>query len=107
MPVPTLALGTPAVRIAITKSAANRLLVTLTAATGQTMSGITWTLPANASAESTTGTALPTGVTLPAGTTSTSFMLIRNSGAPVTFPIVVHGSFGQRLTFVGGGANAW
>jgi hypothetical protein len=83
------------------------LLVTLTAATGQTLSGATWTLPANASAESTTGAALPTGVTLPAGTTTTSFVLIRNGGTSVQLPIVVQGSFGQWRTFVGGGASAW
>lgn len=105
--VPPPAPGTPSVRVGMTKIAANRLQVTLTAATGQTISGVAWTLPANASAESTTGTPLPTGVTLPAGMTSTSFVLIRHSGESVTLPIVVNGTFGQWRTLVGGGPNAW
>src|SRR5262249_53485873 len=105
--VPTLAAGVPAVRITITKIAANRLQVTITAAASQTMSSLAWTLPATASAETTGGVALPTGVTLPAGTTTTSFVLIRNSGASATLPLVATGSFGTWRTFVGGGPNAW
>ena len=99
--------GTPAVTISMVKSAPNRLTVTITAAAGQTMSSLAWTLPSNASALSLTGTSLPTGVTLPAGTTTTSFVLVRNSGTSVTLPITVNGSFSPWKTFVGGGPNAW
>jgi len=89
------------------KVATNRLQVVMTATAGQTLQGLDWTLPAYASAETTGGTALPTGLTLAAGSTSATFIVVRTSGTSVTLAIVVRGSFGQRRTFVGGGPSAW
>src|SRR5262249_10095850 len=97
----------PAVSLNVTKNGTNRLLVTVTARPGDTLQRIDWTLPANATAETTGGVQLPTGVTPPSGATSTTFVLRRTSGTAVTLPIVVRGSFGQWATFVGGGPDAW
>jgi plastocyanin len=107
-PTPTQALPTgPNVRLSVARDGANRLLVTVSARPGQTLDRLAWTLPANAIAETVGGEALPTGIILPAGTSSTTFRLRRVSGQSVTLPIVVTGSFGTWRTFVGGGPSAW
>lgn len=97
----------PDVQVSVVKDATNQLRVILTARSGQTLSRLDWALPVNASAEALDGTRLPTGVSLPAGTATTSFHLKRLSGQSVFLPIVVTGSFGTWRTFVGGGPGAW
>jgi hypothetical protein len=79
----------------------------VTARTGETLQRLDWTLPDNARVEAADGTPLPSGLTLPAGSTSASFVLVRTGGTSVTLPIVVTGSFGTWRAFVGGGPNAW
>ena len=103
-PVPTVG---PDVRVGAVRVQANLLRVTITARSGQTIQRLDWTLPANAAAEALDGTALPTGLTLPAGATSAVFNLRRVSGQAVHLPIVVTGSFGTWRTFVGGGPAAF
>jgi plastocyanin len=105
--VPTATPTPPNVRVSVSKVAANRLRVTIAARDGQTLSQLAWTLPANAAAQTVDGAPLPTGLTLPAGSTSATFDLRRLSGQSVTLPIVVTGSFGTWRTFAGGGPNAW
>jgi CSLREA domain-containing protein len=98
----------PNVAVAVTKAGPNRLLITITARSGQTIQRLDWTLPPNASAETLSGTPLPTGMVLTPGSTSATFHLRRLNGESVTLPISVTGSFaGTWRTFVGGGPNAW
>jgi len=107
---PTIPLppGVPAITMQVSKNGANRLLVVITAATGHTLSRIDWTLPPGATAQTQGGAALPTGIVLPPGTTTTSFVLIRTGGGAVTLPLIVTGSWATPWrTFVGGGPNAW
>ena len=106
-PLPRTRPAPPTIGLNVTRNGTNSLLVVVTARPGETIQGIDWTLPANATAETTTGTPLPTGITAPAGTTSVSFVLRRTGGTSVTLPLLVRGSFGQWRTFVGGGENAW
>jgi len=103
-PTPT---AVPDIAVQVVRVEANRLRVTIAARSGQTLQRLEWALPANASAEALDGTRLPTGISLPAGSTSAVFDLRRLSGQSVTLPIVVTGSFGTWRTFVGGGPNAW
>jgi plastocyanin len=110
-PTPTATPQPPAsgqrVQLAVSKAGTNRLQVVVSAPAGQTLDRLAWTLPANAAAETLGGAALPTGIALPPGTTSTTFILRRVGGQSVTLPIVVTGSFGTWRTFVGGGPSAW
>ncbi len=102
--VPTVG---PDIRLSVVRAQANLLRVTITARSGQTLQRLDWTLPANAAAEALDGTALPTGLTLSAGSTSAVFNLRRVRGQSVHLPIVVTGSFGTWRTFVGGGPAAF
>lgn len=109
-PTPTPTPVPPAVanvRVTTTRDGANRLLVTVAARPGQTLERLAWTVPANAVAETLSGDSLPTGLTLPAGTSTTTFRLRRVSGQSVHLSIVITGSFGSWRTFVGGGPAAW
>jgi hypothetical protein len=102
--VPTLG---PNISLSVVKAQANVLRVTVSARPGQTISRLDWTVPANASVEALDGTPLPTGITLPAGSTSAVFNLRRLSGQGVHLPITATGSFGTWRTFVGGGPAAF
>jgi subtilisin family serine protease len=98
----------PAISLSVTRNGANALLVVVTARPGDLIQRIDWTLPANATAETTTGTPLPTGIVATGnGVQSTSFILRRTGGSAATLPMVVRGTFGQWNTFAGGGPNAW
>lgn len=102
-PVP----GARSVILTVTRVAQNRLRVQVAAAAGHTLQSLAWTLPANATVESASGAPLPTGLTLPAGATSTEFYMVKTSGSAATLSFEVRGSFGLWKTFVGGGPNAW
>jgi plastocyanin len=106
-PSPTTTAAGPSISLAVTRSGPNLLRIVVTARPGQTLQRLDWTLPANASATALDGTALPTGLSLPAGATSATFQLRRLSGQSVHLPITATGSFGTWRTFVGGGPDAW
>lgn len=107
-PTTPLPPGVPAITMSVSKNGTNRLLVVVTAAAGQTLSRLDWALPPNAIAQTTGGATLATGIVLPPGTTTTSFVLIRTSGSSAMLSFSVQGSWGTVWrTFVGGGPNAW
>jgi sugar lactone lactonase YvrE len=106
-PTPSATPIPPAVTFVITRLDSDRLLVTAYARTGTTLQRLDWTPPPNARVQALDGTVLDSGLTLPPGATTTTFILIRTGGTSVTLPITATGSFGSCQTFGGGGPDAF
>jgi len=94
------------VSLAVTRVGTNRLQVSISVS--GTLQSVSWTPAASFAIEDANGTAIGGGVlTLPANSSTSVFYLRKVSGASVTVPLTLTGSFGTWRTFVGGGQNAW
>jgi hypothetical protein len=107
-PVPLSCTPRPRINVQVTSAGPNRIQATISATgAGNSLARLDWTTPANAAVELPNGTAIPTGLTPAAGTTSVTFIVRRLSGSGVTLPVTVQDGCGVWPTFVGAGASAW